>query len=559
MRTYGIARARNLARSVFLGGSFALSPFCGAHAAHAAELERYGEDVKEVAWLDARHPLAAQKLRAGEKLMRGSPAANDLEAAVALFQEGEADASWSGLLPRRRCEALAALGMRAEAIDACARSLKNQGRSALTLRAAIAARVAGPAPASITDIAYALQYALRAHELMDTEPAGHAGRCDIARKLGDTEMLNGCVEDLERVAPADPETARARAFAEASRPSWRGILCWLAVLVAAVSTLAHAVRHGRRAKAVVTALSMLLAMELHGATSKAEPAESASGATAASPEAAPRAGHLSKYAIDDANPESSVPTNAQRDADPLQYGYFIMDLGDRADAALAKGDHASAAKFYRAVAKAVPDAPVGFVKACEQYEILGDYASATQLCAAALTLKGVTVEDYSHYARLALRSRDLGPETLSNLDAVVAHLKSNASTRAVALDIECAVGAHQSDRARLERCVPDLARLAPNNRKTLFYEWALAVVKKDFPAAEGYLAKARTATPPNPGEVKLMERAMFEAMPAWRQGMRAFRDWRIGASACVVLFAGLALLLLRRRGAPAGSQASEAS
>jgi hypothetical protein len=44
-----------------------------------------------------------------------------------------------------------------------------------------------------------------------------------------------------------------------------------------------------------------------------------------------------------------------------------------------------------------------------------------------------------------------------------------------------------------------------------------------------------------------MERATFDAMPPWRKGLRAFRDWRFGAAVSLTLFLALSALLLRRR------------
>jgi hypothetical protein len=259
----------------------------------------------------------------------------------------------------------------------------------------------------------------------------------------------------------------------------------------------------------------------------------------------PRAGYLSKYTIDESNPESSVPTTAQRDENPVEYGYFIMDLGDHAQWAVRDGDHKKAALLYRALAKAVPDMAVGYVKACEEYEALKDTESAIGNCGAALSMKGTTLADYSHYARLVLQKKALTPADLANLDSVVQHLKDNQA-EPVALDIECTLGAHEGDVGRLQDCAPKLAALAPGNPKALLYQWALAIQRKDFRAAEHFLAEAKSNSAAKE-QVAQMERATVSAMPVWRRGLRAFRDWRVGAACSVTLALGLSFLLLRRR------------
>ena len=168
------------------------------------------------------------------------------------------------------------------------------------------------------------------------------------------------------------------------------------------------------------------------------------------------------------------------------------------------------------------------------------------MCAGALTVHNVTLKDYSHYARLALLEKKLTPVDLQNLDAVVAHLKGTDATRAAGLDIECAIGAHEGDSKRLHNCVPDLLTTAPNSYKTLYYSWALAMATHDFAGAERLVERLKKAAA-SPNEVKLIEKATVEAMPAWRKGLRAFRDWRVGALSSVVVFSGLALLLFARR------------
>src|SRR6476620_580075 len=95
------------------------------------------------------------------------------------------------------------------------------------------------------------------------------------------------------------------------------------------------------------------------------------------------------FPIDDAAPEIAVPTVAQRNASPLDFASYLMELGERADRATQRGDHLTAAKYLRAVTLAVPERSIGFSELCRAYEEAGDKAQALSACAAALQKSGV--------------------------------------------------------------------------------------------------------------------------------------------------------------------------
>jgi tetratricopeptide (TPR) repeat protein len=527
---------------------------CACASARAEPIVRYGVDAQEVASIAATHPKAAAKLMEGEALLE-TPSTPNIEKAARLFGEAAEDERASGLLYRRQCQALAALGRHQEAVAACEKSLSVDYRSVYGMRAMVGALMSGSSPPTSKEVAEALIHAHRAYQVAPDEPAGFAGRCDIAEKIGDMEMLNACIVDLERVAPEHYETVRAKAIAASLRPGWGLVAGWLGLALACLGTLGHAILKRPRRRTASATVASVLAVLLF----QAPPARAAEGGSEAAPAPAagspaepevPVAGHLSKFKIDDKDPSSSVPTAEQRDHDPLEYGYFIMDLGDHAEWAIAKGDHLAAAGFYRALARAVPDTAVGFVKACEQYDFAGDRDKAQEFCAAALTLKGVTVTDYSRYARLALKRKNLRPADISNLDGVIKHLEADPATRSVGLDIECTLGAREGDQVRLQHCVPQLTAIDSKNPKTLFYQWALAIKKKDFEAAERILIRTKEWAGAPPGQLQQMEQVTLEAMPAWRKSLRSFRDWRVGASFALVIVTGLALALLKKRPMP---------
>ena len=258
---------------------------------------------------------------------------------------------------------------------------------------------------------------------------------------------------------------------------------------------------------------------------------------------------LSKWKIDDADPLKSVPTPQQRDGDPLQFGYHLMDLAEKGGVAVKKGDHRSAVKYFAALAKAVPDRSIAFTKMCTSYEALGDWEKAVEACRTALGLPGVTVADSTHFVRLVLAKRSaLSPTEVEDVAAVITNLQSDESTRRLANELQCELGVRIEDAKRLEECTTALAAVAPDDPRTISYRWALALTKKDFGQARTVIEHAKATTMPPEG-IRQMEQATLAAEPLWRKGLR---DWRIPAGLSGILVAaGLAFLVVRRRSAMA--------
>jgi hypothetical protein len=83
------------------------------------------------------------------------------------------------------------------------------------------------------------------------------------------------------------------------------------------------------------------------------------------------ANDLSKrHAIDEHDPEASVPTPEQAMRNPLEMGYLLMDLIARAEAATQRGDHAAAVRYHRAIVKAVPARALAHANLCRAQETL---------------------------------------------------------------------------------------------------------------------------------------------------------------------------------------------
>jgi tetratricopeptide (TPR) repeat protein len=507
---------------------------CSAQSRETSvEPKRQKVDALEVQGMQLMHPKAAKLMEEGEAALR----ANDLERAVEDFRQAEVEAPAAAIVPRRQCQALTALGRRDEAIRACERAVGKLG-SGMDFRALVGALVS--APPTPTEMAKAMAMAARAREVMPTEPWGYAAQCDIARRLGDTEMFNTCVQDLQRVAPDHYETRRVLAVAESLRHPWRLALGWGVILLGSLLTLLSPLRRIRRSAvgrgAVATACIVAVWASI------ASPAQAAE-----QPETEPSrdVGSMSQWPVNDNDPVASLPTPKQRDSNPIEYGYHLMDLGDRAEKATERGDHAQAVKYWLAMAKAVPDRHIAFAKACESYEAMGEIDKAAYACHAATVRPGAQVKDFSRYFKLALQKKALDPEEVQDLEAVLTHLRGVAGATVVANALNCELGIRMSDVKRLEECAGPLAETAPNDPLAIFSQWYLAVFKKNTAEAERLVGVAR-ASGMSPVDLQRMEKVTWESTPFWR---RALKRWPIVASGVLLVAAGIAFALyaMRRR------------
>jgi hypothetical protein len=198
-----------------------------------------------------------------------------------------------------------------------------------------------------------------------------------------------------------------------------------------------------------------------------------------------------KFPIDYWNPESSVPSNKERDNSPLEFGYFLQDLLENAEQARHNNDFQAVIRFYRALAKAVPDNAKGWSKLCEAYEIVKDRERAIRACRYALERPAVEFQDYARYVHLVLAKKgDLERAELSDLNAVLNHLEKQGSQEIQVNQLRCEVGIKQKDIALLESCTQILGRLAPDDPRTVVFQWSLAIQKGQRREAERLIDRA---------------------------------------------------------------------
>ena len=200
------------------------------------------------------------------------------------------------------------------------------------------------------------------------------------------------------------------------------------------------------------------------------------------------------FPIDDEQPESKLPTPAQRDAHPVQFGFWLMNLTEKAEERTQRGDHAGAARYYRALAAAVPDEAVSLRKLCSAYEQAGDRNKAEVACGAALLRNGALISDYSEYVRLVVAQKEpLSDKQLQHVDEAVTYLRGKFPESAVSAQLACQLALRLKDQQRLSQCSAELQKRDPRDMAGITYSWLLAVMRLDRGAANNMLESARTA------------------------------------------------------------------
>jgi tetratricopeptide (TPR) repeat protein len=553
-----------LARALSVAAAFALPLWAGAALAEPAAdtapapgspaLARYGADEAEITSLLPTYPHAVELLQRGEAVAL----AGQVDQALALFQRAADEYPNSGLIWRRQCEALTALGRRTEAVGSCQQALM-LAPTPLTVRAAVRAQLTGAAPLSALDLTHALQIAgLERHRRPD-EPWAYAALCDIGERIGDEAMLEYCSFELLRIAPNDPTTRRV--LAELRSPWWVGG-GWLLIALAALGTLAHAIwQLARRSRpragaAAVAAIALIAGVIGIAAPARAQDAAAksaapaghdASAAAAATPPVGKNHNDLGDWKIDDEFPDKNIPGEGARNRDPLQFGYWLQDMTARALEASKRGEHRSAIKYLTALVRAVPDRAIGYSKLCAEYDAIGERDRAIIACSAALINQGTSLADYALYLRVMLNKPErLNDKELKALGLVIDHVRQDSGGGpTVAAEMDCNVGVKMKDADRLRQCTSVLALNEPDSPKTLAYQWSLAMVEGRYDEAKATIQRAREAEMQPEGLAK-MERETIEEQSRHRMTL-----WLGGASALLVLAAGaLGFFAWRRRSPP---------
>jgi hypothetical protein len=196
------------------------------------------------------------------------------------------------------------------------------------------------------------------------------------------------------------------------------------------------------------------------------------------------------FEVNDQDPEAHLPSLAARNDNPVDFGNFLFQLGDKAGAAKQRGDKAAVVKFYRALVAAVPEVSISYSKLCEAYEDLGDLAKAERSCQLALSKPGARPQDFEHYVRLVLDQPDTPRAAqITNLNILIDHLKAKPSVQPLAWQLDCQVAARLGESSRLEACIGELAKRKVSESIVVPFRWKLAMLQLKFGEA-GQLAQA---------------------------------------------------------------------
>ena len=523
--------------------AFGIAP----RSAHATLAGRNAVDRTEIEIMRVQHPHALELLEQGEAAM----VAGRWAEADARFGEAMTEARDRALPARRRCQVLTVLGREAEAQHACELAAAAVG-STFDFRAWVGAWLSTPRLLTPAELDRVSGLAVRATMLSSNQPWGHAAECDIARRIGDRFMLKECVTELSQMAPNHYETRSARSAAEEGNHAWIRLLGWAVLALTCVATAVRGVLFRFKARSLPSigklgATGMLFGvLALTSSPARADQ-ESDNAAAAADIDAPSRPlGQLSNtFPIDTNNPMAGMPTLAQRNKNPIQFGYWLMDMTVLADNALKKGDFATAAKYFEVVVAAVPDRNIGYSKLCKAYVELNDREKAAKPCRTALAYRGATVEDHFRYARLLISKQGkLDAREIADIDAQVKNL-TESKLESAAYRIACELAVRLDDEKRLESCTAGLVAIEPTELGTVSFQWALAVKKNDYKQAEALVTRARDLGMTEEGLAK-MQTGMEKMKPVWRLALENIRY--VLAGLLLVLGASILVLTWRRTG-----------
>ncbi len=524
----------------------------------AQPLVHHNRDDAELAELRLAQPASAELLQQAGALIHDAKFAE----AEPLLARAAAGAPTNFIVARRHCQVLTELGRRTAAVDACNVALKG-GHMAMDRLAMVAALMVGPGAPTSRDVAQAVSLAVTAKNL-EGQPFGDAALCEIGYRAGDAQMLNDCVAELNRIAPSHYLTKRWNAVVN-ERSFGSAWLVWLGFAGAALATLAHKLRTrqrggaGNRGPVAAALLGACLVFTPNLALAQAAPAPAAAGdappAVAPAPAAdqAPRhvkkdgQWQLSGFPINYDNPEGALPTEAERNKEPLDFGYFLQDLASEGAYAEKRGDYAGAVKFWRALAKAVPDVAMGFRRTCQAYEVLKDRVNGLDYCGSTLNLQGAVLDDYVHYANLMLmKATPLDAAERSDLQNTIKHLRDQGGEgpQLIAETVTCELGVHDQDVKLLDQCTQALVKLKPNEPQTLSFQWSLAMFRHDYVAADE-LVRRLQATSYKPELIARMAAVTKSENRWWKPFLT---DWRYQVSvATLLVVAALGWLSSRKK------------
>jgi tetratricopeptide (TPR) repeat protein len=257
-------------------------------------------------------------------------------------------------------------------------------------------------------------------------------------------------------------------------------------------------------------------------------------------------GQLSrKFRIDEDSPEASVPSLEEANKNPLETGYLLQDLIVRGEAAKAQKDFAAMIRYYRAVARAVPERSKGWGKLCEAYQLSNDRDKALGACRYAVERDGSELQDFVRFVELTLQQPGpLAEAQRQEMGKVLAHLQTAGADGLVLEHLRCEVAVKTADLPLLETCTRGLARLAPDDPKTIVFQWNLAMQRRRGTEAERLLERAKDFGVPKDNVALMVE--VTERLTGRGSRQRLLWSAAAAALALAALIVGAAWVRRRR-------------
>jgi len=464
-----------------------------AHAAVAMGAVR--ADAVERQQLAASSPVAMARCEKAEAAAKAGRFAEALE----LFGRARDEAPTQIYLSRAGCRVALAAKDRTAAMRFCQVAFLQSGGNLEDLRDRVVAGISAdiaPDP-TMSDLVMAALMTNAASKRAPDDLWTQSARLELGRRLGDRGAIDAGLARMQSREPNDPLTRQALESSFTRPPIWVWALRLLG-LGGLLATLTHAliVRRKRRLLSIcpTTASSAPLAaiafaLVVCGIAPRAEAAAKTTVA-ATGPERI-------RFFFDENAPDASVPSASDQMQDPLQFGYYLQDGLEAADKAAKAGDHARAARDYGALAKAVPQRALAFAKQCLELELAGDRDGALAACESACMRDGVTLADYNRTAKLLLDRRGaLTADERTKLELIIDHLTAEKDAPLAADRIRCQLALRDEDVPALQACSDALAKAAPQDAKTISFQWALAIEKNDRSGARRLVDQAKKAGMP---------------------------------------------------------------
>ena len=140
-----------------------------------------------------------------------------------------------------------------------------------------------------------------------------------------------------------------------------------------------------------------------------------------------------------------------------------------------------------------------------------------EACADALSRAGATVDDVSHYVHVVLgKAGALNATERARVDEQIRILRHSEGGLVIADQLQCELAQRVGDVAMLEECTASLSAVAAGDPKTIAFQWALAMDKREHGRAAELLERGRRAGLA-PQLLHDMELATSAVSPGWRQ------------------------------------------